>query len=114
MTVVVARDKNVLKIKRHLPVNNEKKRLKNLRQVKIVDRVVLGHLKNPYKIIEKAQPDVICLGYDQNSFTDNLKKELHGRKISCRIVKLKPFKPEKYKSSKMRIKICHKKNPVLT
>lgn len=105
LIVTVARDKNVRKIKGHLPRHNEKKRLENLRQVKNVDRVVLGYIRNPYKIIEKIKPDVICLGYDQNSFTDNLAKELKARKISCRRVRLKSFKPEKYKSSKMQSEV---------
>lgn len=102
LIVVVARDKNVRKIKNHLPSNNEKKRLENLRQVKIVNQVVLGYIRDPYKIIEKIQPDMICLGYDQNSFTDNLEKELKARKIACQVFRLKSFKPEKYKSSKIR------------
>ena len=53
-------------------------------------------------LIEKIKPDVICLGYDQNSYTNNLEKELSSREISCRVVRLKSFKPDKYKSSKIK------------
>lgn len=102
LIVIVGRDKNIVKIKGRLPLNNEKRRLKNLQKINLIDQSRLGYQKDPYKIIEKIKPGVICLGYDQNSYTNNLAEELKKRKLSCQVVRLKSFKPEKYKSSKMR------------
>ena len=102
LVVVLGRDKNIRKIKGRLPHYNEKRRLKNLQKIDLIDQSRLGYLKDPYKIIEKIKPDVICLGYDQNSYTNNLEKELKKRNLSCQVVRLKSFKPEKYKSSKIK------------
>ena len=94
LIAVVARDKTVKKVKGKVPKHSEKIRLKNLKPH--VDKVVLGYINNKYKVIEKYQPDVICLGYDQKYFLEGLKQF----KISVR--KLKSYYPSKYKSSKLR------------
>ena len=90
--IVVARDKTVKKVKGKYPRNNEKKRANALK--KYADKVVLGYLKDKYKIIKKLKPDMICLGYDQKTFIKDLKK------LNIKIKRLKPYKPHKYKSSK--------------
>ena len=97
---VVARDKTAEKIKRNLR-NSEKERLENVKKLGILDEVILGNEEDPYLILEKYKPDVICLGYDQVSFTDKLQDELMTRDISAKVVRLNPYKEEKYKSSKL-------------
>ena len=64
LIIVLARDKTVLKIKKRKPVYNEKKRLENLRKLKIANKIILGSLKDKYSQIIKEKPDIICLGYD--------------------------------------------------
>ena len=100
--VVIARDKTVLKIKGKKPTQGEIKRRQAVQKIRQVNRAVLGNLKDPYKIIERIHPDVICIGYDQNSITKNLKSELKKRHLKPKIVKLKPYKPEQYKSSRFK------------
>lgn len=102
LIVVVARDSTVKKVKGKKPKYSEKKRLAKIKKLKIVDDAFLGNKKGKYSIIEKIMPDVVCLGYDQNSFTKNLRQELKKRKIKAKIVRLKPYKAHKYKSSKLR------------
>lgn len=92
LIIVVARDKTVKKVKGKLPRNNEKKRLNALK--KHADKVILGYLRDKYKIIKKLSPDIICLGYDQENFIKDLKK------LNIKIKRLKSYKPNKYKSSK--------------
>ncbi len=99
LTVIVARDATVLKVKGKKPVFNEKTRLKNLKQLGIADKVRLGNLGNKYQVIIDEQPDVIALGYDQKFFVDDL-KSIVGKDV--RIVRLKSYKPKIYKSSKLR------------
>ena len=98
LIIVVARDKTVKKIKGKLPTLDEKQRLAVIRKQGIADKVILGHLKDPYFFVKKEKPDVICLGYDQISFTAGL-----SRKFSkIKIIRLKSYKPEIYKSSKLK------------
>jgi len=93
LIAVIARDKNVKKIKAKLPKNNEKIRLNKVK--KHVNKAVLGYIKDKYKILKKLKPDIICLGYDQKTSLKDLKK------LKIPIKRLKPYKPHKYKSSKL-------------
>ena len=103
LEVVVARDSTVKKVKGIFPLNNELTRLKVIKSLDYVDKAVLGNKANKYKIIEELKPDIICLGYDQNSFTKDLKKKIKEKGLKIKIIKFKKsFKPEKYKSSKLR------------
>jgi len=52
-----------------------------------------------YKIIEEIKPDVICLGYDQKAFVDDLKAELEKRGLKPEIVRIGAYQPEEHKSS---------------
>ncbi|RJR32125.1 FAD synthase [Candidatus Parcubacteria bacterium] len=96
LTVVVARDKNVLKIKGKLPQNSENERLKTVKNIWGIT-ALLGDLNDPYKVIKKAGPGIICLGYDQKSFVNELKFKFPKIKI----IRLKPYKPELFKTSKL-------------
>ena len=105
LIVVVARDKNIIKFKGKKPINNENKRLKKIKKLKFVDKAVLGNKDDILEVLEEYKPDIICLGYDQKTVDeDKLKKELKKRDIKAKIVRCRPFKPEVYKSSKMKSK----------
>lgn len=100
LLVVVARNINVERIKGQFPMHDEKERLAQIKKLDMVDVAELGHLEDPYQIIREEQPDVIALGYDQSSYD----KELFKRFPDIEIVRLKPYKPEIYKSSKLKNK----------
>ncbi|MBN1502918.1 FAD synthase [Candidatus Woesearchaeota archaeon] len=105
LVVVVARDLTVKKAKGRFPDNMEQRRLENLKKLGIADEVIFGKLDiDKHKIIEEHKPDIICLGYDQTIFTENLGKELRARGLLPEIIRLKPYKEHKYKSSKIRNK----------
>lgn len=95
LVAVVARDSTIAQVKGKKPRYPEKARLSHV--AKHVDKAVLGYKKNKYAVIRKIKPDVICLGYDQHSFTKELKKHFRGK-----IIRLKPYKPHVYKSSKLK------------
>lgn len=99
LVVVVARDKTVKKLKNHLPHKNENERLRDLMGCSLINEAIIGGKKNPYKIIKKIKPDIICLGYDQTHFIDDLSGELKKIKLKTKILRLKPYKPRKYHSS---------------
>ncbi|MCP3685637.1 MAG: FAD synthase [bacterium] len=102
LVAVLARDLTVKDVKNRFPKNNEQLRLKNLEKLKIADKVLMGSLSDKFELIEQEKPDIICLGYDQNSFTANLREELRKRNILADIFRLDPFKEDVYKSSKLR------------
>jgi len=107
LIVVIARDKTVLKVKKQRPAYNEKERLRIVQESDLADKVISGNLKDKYAVIEKYRPDVICLGYDQKFFVDDLESRLKDaglRKIL--IERMRPYKENIYKSSKLKRKIC--------
>ena len=99
LVAVVAKDKNVEKIKGKLPIRDENERLDDLKGCKLIDEAKLGYEDNPYKIIEEVMPNVICLGYDQKSFNAGLEGKLKELGLNIEIYTLKSYKPDKFKSS---------------
>lgn len=103
LIVVVGRDAVVEKVKGKKPKNNEKERLAKIKELGLADKVVLGHLRDMYFHIRKYKPDVIGLGYDQTAFVDKLKEKLLSYGLEdVKIVRLRAYKPDVYKSSKMK------------
>ena len=100
--VVVARDSTIEKIKGKKPKYSEKERKEHIQELRSVDKAILGNKEDPYKIIEEIKPGAICLGYDQNSFSKNLKQELEKRNVKAEIRRLGSYKEHIYKSSKLR------------
>lgn len=106
LEVVVARDKTVGEVKGKRPVEDETRRLAKIQSLDYVDEVILGSLGDKYQIIKAINPDIIVLGYDQKFFTENLEAELKKRKLKTKVIRLKEsLMPEKFKSSKIRIKV---------
>lgn len=100
LIVVLARDKNILKIKWKLPYNNEILRLHNLNQIWIADKVVLWSKTDPYKVILDHKPNILCFGYDQYSFNnDNLLNFIKNNQLSIEFNIINSYYPDKYKSS---------------
>lgn len=102
LIVVVAKESTIKKIKGKEPKYSERERLEHVRDVNYVDKAVLGYEADPYEIIEEINPDVICLGYDQDSYSENLAEKLKERGMSPKIYRLKPYKEHVYKSSKLK------------
>ncbi|MCK4521651.1 MAG: adenylyltransferase/cytidyltransferase family protein [Nanoarchaeota archaeon] len=102
LVAVIGRDLVVKKIKGLMPVNSENTRLDNIKKVPAVDKVVLGDLTDYYRIIKEEKPDIICLGYDQKEFIDGLKDKIEEFGLKTGIIRLKPYKENVYKSSKLK------------
>lgn len=93
LIVIVARDRTVLETKKILPIHNEEIRVRVVRDANLADYVRLGNRGHKHHVLREEKPDIIALGYDQKHFIDDLEK------FGLPIVRLKPFKPKKYKSS---------------
>src|SRR4051812_28600039 len=98
LIISVARDANVKKVKGKLPIFGEKKRLEHIKQLKIANKVILGGINDPWPHIKKEKPYIIALGYDQKDYIDNLKEQLQKHKLRIKVVRLKAFRPEVFKS----------------
>jgi FAD synthetase len=99
LVAVVARDKTVKKVKKISPKYSEKERLSNLGNLNIANKVRLGYIKDKYKILHEEKPNTVALGYDQKVFVNKLEDNIDEQ---AQIVRLAPYKPEMYKSSKLR------------
>jgi cytidyltransferase-like protein len=96
--VVVARDRNVQRIKGRLPDRKEAERLRQVQALGLVAVVRLGCPGADFlQVIRDIQPDVIALGYDQSPPPGLAKAFPH-----CRIETLQAHHPERYKSSLLR------------
>ena len=110
LCVVVAHDDTVRK-RKHEPVTGQEMRQRMVQGLKPVDEAIIGNPPDVpiFDILPKIQPNIIALGYDQFAFTYRLEKLLMDIKLDSKIVRLKPYRPDMYKSSILRRKIKEEK-----
>lgn len=97
VTVVVARDANVERIKKKTPHHSEGERMEAI-QVKFPSYTVrLGDPRDFMAPVRETKPDLILLGYDQR-MPPNVTEETLG----CRVERLPSLEPHKYKTSLMK------------
>jgi len=102
LIVVVARDYNAERIKHKKPKNNEKKRLEAVKKLDFVDEAVLGDREmRKWSTIQKHRPQIIALGYDQWTSEVSLSQGLSELGLHPLIKRMKPYKPETFKTSKI-------------
>lgn len=99
--VVIARDKNVERIKGQAPLFNEKERLRAVAATGLTDRVMLGHETDFMKVLHAHQPQVLGFGYDQRVDIEALKV----RFPQIEMVRIESYEPHKYKSSLIKAKM---------
>lgn len=101
--VIVARDNNVLRTKGRQPQEAERSRLHQvrlaLRNLDLPGRAILGNQADRWQMIRKYRPEFIGLGYDQVVDMPALKSLVVTEGFFCKIKRLEPYHPEKYKSS---------------
>lgn len=103
LIVSVARDGVVTRIKGNPPRNDEQARLAVVAKHPLVDKAVLGEEYGYIAHIAAESPDVIALGYDQEGkYVDNLAHALAEAHLRPKIIRLKPHRPDLYKTSKLR------------
>lgn len=91
LIVVVARDTNVKKAKKHSPLHTEQERINFLRHINLVNNVCLGYKTDYYRIIKEKKPTVIALGYDQKIDEKTLKEKIKKFGLHTKIVRLLPY-----------------------
>ena len=96
LIVVVSHDDKIRLEKNREPRENLLSRIGKVKKTGIADEVMAGESGNELSLLEKINPDIVALGYDQK-IPEGLKYKVKKYKI----ITLKPFKPEIYKSSKI-------------
>jgi len=102
LIVSVARDSAVQRVKKISSKSSEKERLRRISEHPLVDQALLGDEKGYVSHIQNIRPDIIALGYDQEGeYVEHLERDLRAAGLSTHIVRLKAYKPELYKTSKL-------------
>lgn len=99
VSVVVARDDSVLRIKGRAPHHTQNERRALVGSLRVVDEVFVGYRDNFLKSVRRANPDLIALGYDQSSSWEAV-LELAGFKIT--IARAPEYRGHRLKSSHLR------------
>jgi len=102
LVVVVARNKNVEKIKGIGPLHSEEERKEFLENIKLIDEVSLGDEFDPYLRIKEVKPDIVAIGYDQQVFVDDLEEAITSFDLKSQIVRLGPYQKNRFKSGKIK------------
>ncbi len=90
LIVVVARDSTAKRFK-HRPIMGEEDRRFMVEYLKPVDKAILGHEGDIYRIVEEIKPNIIVLGYDQKFGEEEIEKECEKRGIKVKVVRLPKF-----------------------
>lgn len=100
LIAIVGRDSVSLKLKGKKPKHSEAERLEMVLAEPEVFLVFLGdEEQSSYKILGDINPDMVCVGYDQKALFEDLLRWIRISKKQIKLVRLKPFQPEKYHTS---------------
>jgi len=102
LVVVVARDLTVETMKGRRPVFPEEDRCALVGALKPVDAAIVGYEDvgvGYQQVIDDVKPNIIALGYDQDSLARTITEFVNRRKLDIKIVRLSRFDKEKYLSS---------------
>lgn len=97
LAVVVARDRNVARLKGRAPVENEDRRKRAIEAAFPSAAVVRGDPDDFLAPVRALRPDLILLGYDQK-----LPPGVSEADFPCPVRRLPAHHPDKFKSSLLR------------
>jgi FAD synthetase len=100
LVVIIARDSTVMKRKGEKPVMPENQRCTLVESLKVVDCAMLGFEDFDIgKVIERVQPDVIAVGYDQRKMEKTVKNYINRKGLKTDVVRIGKFGEEELNSS---------------
>jgi FAD synthetase len=99
VSVVVARDESVRRIKHRPPHHDQRERCKLVAALRPVDEAFVGVRNDFIRSVRRVNPDLIVLGYDQKA---NWEQTLRTAGIHARIMRCPPYPGRRLKSSMMR------------
>ena len=99
VVAIVGRDTVSEQLKKRKPEHSEEERCQLVEQEKYITKAVLGDTElSLYKVMAEVDPDIICLGYDQEELEKDLIKWLSSGK-GLKIIKLHAYQPNVYHNS---------------
>jgi FAD synthetase len=100
LVVVVARDKTVFRRKGNGPVVPEDHRRELVAALRVVDRAILGREEfDLLGILKEVNPDIVCVGYDQNEIRAAVKRVIVKEGLPIRVIRVRRFGPVGFNSS---------------
>jgi len=99
VSVVVARDESVRRIKHRAPHHSHRERCKLVAALRAVDEAFVGVPNEFIKSVRRVNPDLIVLGYDQKASWEQTLREAG---IHARIVRCPAYQGRRLKSSMLR------------
>lgn len=101
LIAVVTRDLVVEELKKKLPDEGEGKRRTCVQDVSYVTHAVFGdETLSSYEVIKSHQPDMICLGYDQEALAQDLRARMDRGEIApIELAVMEPHEAERFHTS---------------
>ena len=85
LVVIVGRDEVAEKLKGRRPRYSEAERVAMLKQEPLVDDAILGDRElSTYTVLVRCNPDVVCVGYDQQALEKDLREWMVERGPAAR------------------------------
>lgn len=94
LTVIVVSDKAVYQNKGKFPKENQKERIKKIKEKGIADKIIyaVDNCKSNFKLILELKPDIFVFGYDQDKkFINKIKEYLTKNKMIIEYYMSKEF-----------------------
>ncbi|OGD54174.1 hypothetical protein A3K81_01980 [Candidatus Bathyarchaeota archaeon RBG_13_60_20] len=102
LTVIVARDETVRRMKGQDPVIPEDQRRAVVEALKVVDEALLGFEDLDLdRVIQQVRPDIVAVGHDQQAIRNQVEKIKRARELSLEIIQVGRFGEEDLNSSSM-------------
>ncbi len=103
LIVSIARDAVARKFRDRALRHTEEERRAFVAAHPLVSMAILGDEVGYMDHISKAAPDIIALGFDQRGeYVASLERDLHDAGLTVKIVRLEPFKPEIFNTTRLR------------
>ncbi len=92
LTVIVARDETVRRLKGSDPVIPEDQRRAVIEALKVVNEALLGFEDlDMDRVIQQVKPDIVAVGHDQDAMRRQVEKIKEGRELDIEIVTVGRF-----------------------
>ena len=99
LSVVIARDASVVRIKSRAPHHTQAQRRRLVAALRVVDTALLGVPNDFVRSVKRVDPHLIVLGYDQKGAWEGI---LRAAGIAARIERCPAYKDGALKTSKIR------------
>jgi FAD synthetase len=99
VSVVVARDDSVRRIKHRAPHHTQRERCRLIAALRVVDEAFVGARNDFIASVRRADPDLIVLGYDQKAGWEDA---LRAAGIHAKVVRCPPYERQRLKTSMLR------------